>query len=232
MNKRLSMQRFGALFALLFPALYSHAQINPATLGDPDAEKYFVKLIEFPETHGDATVRLNCVGIVKTSGRFKAAGCYINNNWEPEFAAAVQKASKKAVLKPANDGKKAKSVGLLFQVEFLKTGDDKTINIYLNSGIKDNVEEYGREHVAAQRVLGKEGWEKACPKRAQWRVHAKAHVSEEGIASSVDLEHGSGIVPTGLCQQAIVETIAGSQFAPATIDGVSVPSSYSEPFGN
>lgn len=234
MNDNVLLQRSVAVIGLLVAAVSSYAQITPATLGDPEAEKYFARLIEFPETHGDANVHLHCLGILKPSGRFKKnAGCYINNNWEPDFAAAVQKASKKAVLTPASDGKKGKQVGLLFQVKFLKKGDDRSIDILLNSGIEENVDEYGPTHISAQRVLGKEPWEKACPKRAEWLVLAKAHVSEEGVASSVDLVHGRGIVPTGTCQQAIIDTVTSSQFAPATTDdGFAVPSSYTEPFGN
>jgi len=224
--------RFVAFFVLFGASSVAYSQVTPAILGDAAAEKFFVGLIEFPETHGDATVNLQCVTVLKSNGKMKDAGCYINNNWEPEFVEAIQKAAKKAVLIPAKEGKNGREVALMFRVEFLKRTDEKTINVYLNPGIGEMVEEYGQDHISAQRVMGKERWQKACPTHARWLVHARAHVNEEGQASSVELEHGGGIVPPGQCQQALVDTITGSKYAPATVDGIPVPSSYVEPFGS
>lgn len=226
------VSRFIVFIALLVAPLAATAQITPATLGDPEAERYLLRLIEFPETHGDATVKLQCVAIIKGSGKMQDAGCFIENNWDPDFAEAVSKASKKATFVPAMDGKKGKKIALMFRTEFLKTGDEKTINIFLNPGIGEMIDAYGQDHISAQRVMGKESWQKACPKHARWLVHVKAHVNEEGVASSVELVHGGGIVPTGVCQQALVETITSSPFAPATFEGEPVPSSYMESFGH
>lgn len=225
-------QRAAVLFTLLATIASAQAAITSATLGDPTASKHFIRLMKFPETDGDATVKLECQTIVKSNGKMKDAACYLKNNWEPDFADAVKKAAKKALLQPARDGKKGKDVVLLFQVEFLKKDDVKTINVYLNPGEAEMVEAYGPDHVYAQRVMGKESWQNACPKHANWIVMAKAYIDEEGVASSIDLTHGGGIVPTGSCQQAIINTIQSSQFAPATLDGVAVPSGYVEPFGN
>jgi len=225
------LQRFIAAVTLFIACTSVQAQLTPATLGDPGAEKYWIRLIKWPETQGDANVRLECVAIVKGSGRVKESFCYIKNNWDPEFAEAVQKAGKKAELVPATDGRKGVEVGVHFQAEFLKVKDEKTINFYLQPGIAENVEEYGQDQIGAQRELGKEPWSKACPKRARWLVLAKAFVSEEGVASSVDLEHRGGIVPTGPCAQAIIETVESSRFSPTIVDGVAVPSSYWELFG-
>ena len=233
MNTEILLQRFVSSITLLVVTAAVSAQMTPATLGDMEEKKHFGRLIVFPETHGDANVIIHCFATVKSSGRIdKQAGCYLNNNWEPIFIEAVQKASKKAVFVPARDGKKTRKIGLLFQVEFIKTEAEQAINIYLNSGIQENVDEYGPNHIGAQRVLGSESWEKACPKHAGWVVIARSHVNEEGVASSVSLGHGGGIVPTGPCQQAIVDTIESSRFSPTYIDGVAVPSSYAEPFGN
>jgi hypothetical protein len=220
------------LFALLTTISTAHAQLQPATLGDPADERYLIRLMEFPETQGDASVKLQCVAIVKANGRMKDTGCYIKNNWEPDFAQSVEKAAKKAVLSPAHTEKKSQTVALLFQVIFLKTGDDRSISVLLNPGIQEMVDAYGKDHISAQRVIGKEKWGKVCPKHANWTVITKSHVDENGVASSVDLGHVSGIVPTGPCQQALIETITSSQFAPATVDGVAVPSVYIEPFGS
>jgi len=226
------VSRFTAFIALFVVPLTATAQITPATLGDPESEYYLLRLIEFPETHGDATVQLQCVSIIKGSGKMQDAGCYIENNWDPDFAEAVRKASKKATFAPAHQGNKGKKIALMFRVEFLKTADEKTINIYLNPGDTEMIDAYGQDHISAQRVMGKEAWQKTCPKHARWLVYVRAHVNEEGVASSVSLVHGGGIVPTGNCQQALINTITSSPFAPATVDGEPVPSSYVESFGH
>lgn len=225
------LHRFIPLFSLFVACGAAHAQLSPAVLGDPTAENHWIGLIEWPDTHGDATVKLECVAIVKASGRIRESFCYIKNNWDPDFAAAVQKAGKKAQLIAATDGKKGREVGVHFQVEFLKREEDRSIKFYLQPGIEENVQEYGDEHIGAQRVMGKERWGKSCPKRARWLVMAKGFVGEDGKASSVDLEHRGGLVPTGPCVQAIIDTVESSEFAPATVDGVAVPSSYWELFG-
>lgn len=225
------LQRLIALISLFVASNAASAQLAPATLGDPEAEKHWIRLIEWPETHGDATVNLDCVAIVKGNGRVRESFCYIKNNWDPDFAEAVQKAGRKAELVPATDGRKGREVGVHFRVLFLKREEDTSITFHLNPGIEENVQEYGEDHIGAQRVLGKETWNKACPKRARWLVMAKGFVGEDGRASSVDLEHRGGLVPTGPCVQAVIDTVESSEFAPATVDGVAVPSSYWELFG-
>ena len=63
------LQRFIVLTLLLVASAFAEAQISPAMLGDLEAEKNWLNLIEWPETHGDATVPLECVAIVKANGR-------------------------------------------------------------------------------------------------------------------------------------------------------------------
>jgi hypothetical protein len=220
---------FVALFASTSSA---NAQLQPATLGDPAAEKYLIRLIEFPDTQGDASVRLQCTSIIKSNGKMKDAGCLIKNNWDPDFALAVETAAKKARLVPAQFDQKAETVVLLFQVIFSKTESDRSIRVLLNPGMPEMVAEYGENHISAQRMFGNERWESACPKHAKWVVYTEAHVDENGKASSVDTSHRNGIVPTAPCQQALVDTITMSRFTPAMIDGVAVPGVYVEPFGN
>lgn len=230
MNKKHSTRRLIASITLFAVSQAVFAQLTPATFGDPAAEKYFAKFIDFPETHGDANVRLDCYGIVKTNGKLEG-GCYIKNNWDPDFAAAVQKATKKGVLVPAMNGDKKTVVVLLFQVRFTKVKDDRSIDLILNPGVPENVDAYGPDHIAPQRTYGKEKWMSVCPKHAEWLVYARAHVDETGEASSVDLEHANGIRPTGPCLQSIIETIETSTYSPTVVDGIPVPSSYVEAFG-
>ena len=85
-----TIKRVTASFALLATFVTAQAQITPATLGDPNAQRNLIRLLDFPETDGDATVSLECLSIVKTNGRMKDASCYIKNNWDPDFAEAVR----------------------------------------------------------------------------------------------------------------------------------------------
>ena len=204
--------------------------MTPASFGDQAAETWFGNVIEWPETHGDANVNFPCVIELTARGKIAEGGCYSQNNWDRMFIQSVYRGAKKALLTPAKIGKKGYRARVHFIAEFVKEGEDKTISFYLFAPIQENLDEYGPTHVSAQRLLGKERWRKACPQQAEWDVIAKAHVDSTGQASSVDLEHVKGIVPTGTCLSAITEAINTSRFIPAFADGVPVPSSYSERF--
>lgn len=232
MSMRIQFSQLAAILSVLVIASTAQAQLQPAMLGDPAAEKYLPKLIGFPETQGDAAVKLQCTSLIKTNGRMKDASCLIKDNWDPDFVEAVLLGAKKAVLSPAHQDGKTETVVLLFQVIFLKKEDDFSITVRLNPGMEEMIEEYGKDHISAQRVFGSEIWESACPKRAKWLVYTESHVDENGVASSVGLSHRGGIAPTGPCQQALIDTLTQSRFAPATVDGAAVPSVYIEPFGN
>ena len=60
----------------------------------------------------------------------------------------------------------------------------------------------------------------------------KAHVNEIGQQSNISLTKGSGLQISENCRKAIKETINSSVFIPANYKGITVPSTYIEPFGN
>lgn len=208
------------------------AQRLPATFEFEDAERSFPALLQFPDVAGNFSIMMLCASQIESSGKMKDTFCIIRNNGEVPFGQAIQKAAKKARLTPASIDDKKQKVYLQFRVEFVKEGDAKSFHIYSNTGDAENVEAYGNDFIAAQRVLGKEPWMKVCPARAQFGITARAHVSIEGVASNVSLHHGYGIVPTGPCQQEIIRTIESSLFTPAMFQGEPVPSAFVEPFGN
>ncbi|MGH8223096.1 MAG: hypothetical protein ACREQZ_08985 [Woeseiaceae bacterium] len=221
------------LFLILFLASWpATAERVPALFGDGSNERHFRTLLGFPEVSGDVSLVMLCFSQIEDSGKMTETGCLIRNNAEKLFFDAIDKAAKKAQLVPARIDGRARKIYLQFRVEFIKEGDSRRINMYANPGDAENIEAYGEDHVAAQRVIGKEAWMKVCPSNAQYGVTARAHVSVEGIASSTSLAHGYGIVPTGPCQQAIIEAIETSAYAPAMVDGEAVPSAYVEPFSN
>ncbi len=195
-------------------------------------EKSLSELIEFPELRGDASVTISCLGLLERSGKLDKHGCYVRNPGDETFVAAIYKAVKKARLVPAvYDGKPA-TVVFQYRVQFVQKGEDKEINFAANPGYAENVEAYGHEHVAAQRLFSKEAWQKACPKQARFFVLVKANVDFDGTPGAVSVTHGDGIPITGKCQQAIIDDVLNSRFIPAMADGEAVPSTFIEPFGN
>lgn len=208
----------------------ANAERSPATFGH--AEASLTSLIEFPELRGDATVMLQCFAQVQGSGKMKETGCFLNNNGDQVFIAAIMKAAKKARLNPAQmDGKKM-AVYVQFRVQFTKVGDAETVKIFNNPGLQENIDAYGEDHIAAQRAMTREVWQKTCPRRTRFVVWAKAHVAEDGQQSSFSVVPGDGPPITAKCRDGILTTLTESRFTPAMADGVAVPSSFIEPFGN
>lgn len=220
------------LLLLLAAAASGEDEFRPASFGSADMEKSFMSLLKFPETQGDVTVTLDCFARVKTNGRLEDHNCYIKENWDSPFAEVFNVAAKKARVIPAMISGKQREVYLQIKVVFQKKGDEHRAGVMMNPGYPENVAAYGVDHIGAQRVLGRENWQKACPRRAHYALLAKAHVGEDGRASSPSIVHGSGIVPTEQCQQAIKDTLTNSAYIPAMADGVPVPSTFTEPFGN
>ena len=222
-----------ALFATLLAAGTAASQDRqPANFDVEDSEKVLLNRIVFPEFKGDVSAMIDCFAIVETGGKMKDYGCFTKDQFDAPFAEAVNYAAKKARMNPAVfDGKKRR-IYLQFRVEFIATDDERTIDLYLNPGFSENIEAYGYDHIAGQRVVGKESWMGVCPQRSRYSLWVRAYLGEDGRADNVNLVHAGGIVPTESCQNAIRETILSSLFTPALADGVPVPSTYVEIFGN
>lgn len=195
-------------------------------------EDSLTQRIEFPELRGDTTATIRCAARIQANGRMKDNGCASTTPSDQVFIAPINKAARKARLTPAVADKRNLEVYLQYRVEFIKKGDDETINVYPNPGVQENVEAYGADHVAAQRAIGKEEWQGICPGRAQYLVWLKAHVAEDGTASNLSLTHGGGLKPPPRCEEAILSSAGNSLFFPALADGEPVPSTYVEPYGN
>jgi hypothetical protein len=205
-------------------------QTVPANFSD--GEKSLAQLILFPELRGDVNIVISCYGIVNGKGKIEEPGCYMRNPGDETFVATIYAATKKARLKPAvYDGKRVHVV-FQYRVQFVKKGEDEMLDFVANPGFEENVDAYGQEHIAAQRVFTKESWGKSCPRQAQFIVLAKANVDFDGTPSSVSLTHAAGIPITAGCEQAIIDSLLSSRFIPAMADGEAVPSTYVEPFGN
>lgn len=209
---------------------HAAAERLPATFDHEEAA--LAGRIEFPSLVGDASATVRCAARVTRSGKMEDNGCYANEPGDRAFVPQINAAAKKARLNPASfDGRK-REVYVQYRVAFVKKGDDETVTIYNNPGLTENIEAYGEDHVAAQRAITGEDWQKVCPKRTRYLVWAKAHVAETGEQSSLSLLPGEGVPLTRECRDAIIATLQESQFTPAYADGEPVPSSFIEPFGN
>ncbi|HEX7062033.1 MAG TPA: hypothetical protein VF200_08675 [Woeseiaceae bacterium] len=215
---------------LSFLAANAFAERSPATFGS--GEKSLPALIEFPELKGDTSVILRCAALVQTDGDMEMNGCYAENPADQLFIEAIVDAAEDAQAQSAVADGKPMPVYLQYRVQFVKKGENETINVWPNPGVQENIDAYGQEHVAAQRVVGQEKWQQECPQSAAYLVWLKAHVAPDGTASNPSLTHGGGLNPTPRCRQAILDTVSASLFFPALADGKPVPSTYVEPFGN
>lgn len=227
------MKKILTLLAILGSAWAIAQDLRPANFDYEEEDRRMDSLIAFPEAKGDISVVLSCFSQIQTSGKMESTACYLKNNYDEPFVMAVNKAAKKARANPAMIDGQPQTVYLQFRVEFIKEGDDERIHFYMNPGYEENVKAYGYEHIAGQRVIGKnEAWNAVCPKRARFAVWVKAYLGEDGRADSPSLVHADGIMPTAACQDAIKQTIINSRYTPAYADGEPVPSTFVEPFGN
>ena len=222
------------LLVLGLPGFAFAASSGSSPAGFAAAEKMLDQLIKFPEAAASSTMdrMLTCQGILKASGKMTQAGCFVKEFTDEPYVAAVNKAVKKARFRPAvYNGKK---IGVYFQyrIRFTRKDDEQHITLYANQAYPENLDAYGEDHIAAQRGVMREKWQKYCPSQARFIALARAHVAADGRQSSVKVTHGSGIPINNKCNKAIVETIEQSVFIPAYADGEAVPSSYLEAFGD
>jgi len=224
--------RTAIIVLLLGPAAApAYAAVNtPARFSG--GEDGLAQRIEFPEVKGDGKITLRCAAKVRDDGDMDDNGCYLDDNNAGVFMKAINAAARKAKMIPAViDGKK-RDVYVQYRVEFRTADGKNSITIYNNPGVRENVEAYGDDHIAAQRALTRETWQKECPRHTRFLVWAKAHVAPDGEQSNISLAPNEGAPITRDCEQAIIATLAEAGFAPA-LDGTEpVPSSYVEPFGN
>jgi len=223
--------KWPAVAIILFAAAGTRAAENwPARFdaGEDSLDAH----IEFPETRGDGTIIIRCAAQVSDSGKMKEHGCYGDNSGADAFIAAINKAAKKARMRPAVINGGPHAVYVQYRVRFETRGDENTIKIYNNPGVLENIEAYGEQHIAAQRGLTKERWQQACPKRLRFLVWVKAHVAASGAQSSINIASNDGPPITQKCEDAIIITMKQSRFTPALADEQPVPSTFVEPFGS
>lgn len=220
------------ILLLLACAAQAAEQFRPASFEHEEAKRRLADRIEFPDVSGKVATMIYCFSQIERGGKMKETGCYLRDNFDSQFAAAIVKAAKKSTMTPALINGKPHKIFMQFRVEFLADGEERQIKLYPNPGYTENVEAYGPDHVAGQRAIGKEPWQAVCPQRAKYLIAVRAFLSEDGHSENPSIERLSGIMPTADCQNAIKETILASAYVPAMADGYAVPSTFVETFGN
>lgn len=221
-----------SILSLLASTTLSAEGMQPATFEHEDPKRRLDQRIVFPEVKGDMSNMLYCFSQIEKSGKMKETSCLVKDNFDPAFVTAITKAAKKSQMTPAIINGEKRKVYMQFRVEFVAKEDERNIYLYLNPANTENIEAYGIDHIAAQRALDKEPWQRVCPQRARFLLIARAFVGEDGRAGHPSLEKVSGIIPTMDCQNAIKETLLQSSYTPAMADGYPVPSAFVEMFGN
>ena len=176
--------------------------------------------------------------VIKASSRARMIPALIDGTsyevyMQFRIAFAAEEYKKKKIEVEDEDDKKAVKAAEKEAEKAANLARNMRARIFPNPGYEENVVAYGIDHVAGQRVIGKdEPWNKACPRRAHYRVSVRAYLGEDGKADNPSIEFGNGIRPIASCLDAIKATIIDSLFVPAMSDGVPVPSTYVELFGN
>jgi hypothetical protein len=215
---------------LLYGLTAVAAERTPADFGS--GEKRLDNLIKFPEIATKVDKEFVCQGILKASGRLSERACFLVESRDTPYLEAIDKAGKKAHFTPAAvDGQKI-GIYFMYRVRFTRDDESQQIVLYANQAYPENLSAYGPDHIAAQRSVTREQWQKACPTRTRFIVLARAHIAASGEQSSINVTHGSGLPISDTCRAAIVETLEQSVFIPAYADGEPVPSSYLEAFGS
>lgn len=195
-------------------------------------ENSLLSKLNFPEIKGNTSVLISCSGIIKKNKKLDQALCYKNQAGDEVYIQEIYKAIKKSRFNPAIINKKVVEVFLQFRVYFKQDENDKIIQLISNAGYEENIEAYGMNYTAAQRVLGEEEWQKHCPKYNRYRLLSKAHLSQNGIASNANVTPLNGININQKCNLLINFTINNSQYIPAHANNEPIPSTYIELFGN
>ena len=223
---------FISLFLLLAAGARATEDFRPASFDHEEAKQRLADRIEFPDVSGKVSAMIFCFSQIEKSGKMKDTGCYTKDNYDSQFVTAILKAAKKSSMTPALIDGKPYKIYMQFRVEFLADGDDRKIRLYENPGYQENIDAYGPDHIAGQRVIGKEPWQDVCPQRAEYLVLVRAYLGEDGRTANPSIERLSGIMPAPDCQDLIKETILNSTYTPAMADGYPVPSTYVETFSN
>jgi hypothetical protein len=176
--------------------------------------------------------------VIKASSRARMIPALVNGKpyetyMQFRIAFAADEYKKKKIEVEDEDDKKAVKAAEKEAEKTAQLARNMRVRIFPNPGYQENVLAYGIDHVAGQRVIGKnEPWNEACPSRAHYRVIARAYLGEDGRADNPSIEFGNGIRPIASCLDAIKQTLVDSLYTPAMSEGAAVPSTYVELFGN
>ena len=195
-------------------------------------EKSLISSIKFPQIRGDISIIINCSGVILKNNKIKFFNCYKNQPGDEVYIQEIYKAYKKARFQPATFNNKKEDAFVQFRIKFEKKNDNELISIINNIGYEENVIAYGVYHTGAQRLIGKEIWQKLCPKYNRYILITKTHINNLGQASNSSVSRSNGMPVNKKCINSIIDTLNSSNYIPAFVNDNYVPSTYVEVFGN
>ena len=221
------------IFLSLLFLIYSFPIFGESTPANFNVnEKSLTSSIKFPQIKGDISITINCSGVIQKNNKIKFFNCYKNQPGDEVYIQEIYKAYKKARFQPATFNNKREDAFVQFRIKFEKKNDNKLISIINNVGYEENLIAYGLDHIGAQRLVGKENWQKVCPKYNKYALITKTHINNLGQASNSSISDSKGITVNKKCVNSIIDTLNASNYIPAIVNDNFVPSTYVEVFGN
>lgn len=184
------------------------------------------KLIKFPKKHlkskQDIAVVVRCDAFVKRNGKISSNLCYEEGKAHYPFITAINRAAKKATLKPGKVNGTSRLVYFQYYVFFIKKQGKTSIEVIGNSGLE--VEKYGTNYSSPQRYRESSGnFGVGCEYNK--KIEVKAIISKQGKAEKIDVI-GNDLKDT--CKKYLKKSFEEQEFIPAMVDGKAIRSYYSE----
>ncbi len=236
-NKRKGIQFMHKLFFLyfLFSFTLSAKQVEqsesikfePANF--KDTKFSLQNLIRFPsskaESDKDFSALMQCEAQISRTGRFLYNFCFGSKGEYRLFYKKIERAAKKAKIKPGRVNGIAKKVWFQYFIVFTKKKGQLLIEGFPNSGLQ--VEQYGVDYTSAQRYRENDNNFGSLCKGTRQTV--KAIINKFGVTESVQVEGKN----TGeRCKNQLIKSFMKMNFIPAFANGKAVASFYSEDIYN
>lgn len=170
---------------------------------------------------------IKCGVIIRINGRFSRPYCYNDIGdvgYSREVSRIVRRATRNIRLDPPRVDSRRVSVWFNFAIIFTQEGGQQTIQVVENHLL--NEAEYGLNYIAAQR------WDFGnlnCDLLPNKRFSVTAFVAETGELTGFGETESSSF---DYCVRMLQRDMRRSQFIPATVAGLPVPSTYEELFGD
>lgn len=213
-----------ALFlAALSPWCVAQSSLSPANFAKVRSE--FIGRLTLPALENDTVVLTRCASKVDRRGRMESIVCYDNAEYPDlsrEIAGEIRRVAQFYRLAPAMSDGTSIEVWFNFSLIYRNAAGELSISLVENHLL--NAGEYGENYISAQR-FDLQPWH--CQPGKAYVALLRANISAQGEISAVESSRQD---ENDNCADHLQRVVQGSRFVPAQLDGVSVPSLYTELF--